>query len=92
VRAPLHTENLLSFARYAELAAELGASAIAIECALDAIHLAAADRAVEAVHSLERACERSSIALETMPLEAGPTRFDRYPSARTIRPDTHAAK
>lgn len=79
LRAPIHAENLAMFGRYAELGKRLGADAVRVECALDAVGLDHLTEAAEALDSLALACERNGVALEVSPLEAGTRLFDRLP-------------
>jgi pyruvate-formate lyase-activating enzyme len=80
LRAPLHARNLEALPRYVDRAE--GADALFVEVALDAVGLAHLRAAADALEALLERCDAHGLPVETAPLEAGPRRFDRLPTAR----------
>ena len=81
VRVPVHARTLDRLERYVPLASRLGASALFVEVALDALGLENARRAVDDVATLIAKCDAAGLAIETAPLASGTARFDRLPAA-----------
>lgn len=79
LRAPLHSDNLADYERFADLALSLGAPRLRSEAALEAVGLERLASAVEAVLRLERACRERGVSLDASPLEAGASWFEPVP-------------
>ncbi|MBI2392097.1 MAG: radical SAM protein [Deltaproteobacteria bacterium] len=77
VRAPLHAQNLATLETLPEVARRAGATHLRVEAALDAVGLANLEAAARAVEALSSACARVGLSLESSPLAAGTSLFDR---------------
>jgi hypothetical protein len=69
--APLSRENLDHYARYAEVARELGVYRVRTEAPLDGLGLALLEPALEALGELVAACRAHGVSLDARPLAAG---------------------
>lgn len=85
LRAPLNRENMHHYALFARLARNLGADALRVECALDALGLENLKAGMDAVDSLVDVCQQFDLSLAISPLRAGSKVFDRLPFPRRGR-------
>lgn len=85
LRVVAHAENLDTLPAFADWAACHGADGVFVEATLDGVGLARLGRAAAAIGALIERCDALGLPVETAPLSAGATRFDRIPTGRRGR-------